>query len=1080
MDQGTVPHQLIRASAGTGKTFQLTNRYIRLLADGVSADRILATTFTRKAAGEILNRILLRLASAASSADAAAQLADAIGRPELRQDDFTIRLRHVVQKLHQLRVGTLDSLFARVAAVHAWELRLPAGWGIGEQTQLDRLRDASVRDVLQNEATQEISQLLQLIRRGDASQLVHGDLRATIEELHTVYRHAPASAWTEIQPRTQGEESEPTQWVQRLLSVPLPDTTRFLKGRAEDVRRFEQEDWKGFFDKGISGKILQGETTYYRVPLPKELVEAYLTLINHAQTVVRNQIAVQTSAAFELMKKYDVAFRRQQRISRVYHFDDLVDVLQNAANIEGDASGGMLLGASVDHLLLDEFQDTSLEQWEILLPLAARIMAPKQTGDVEKVRPSFFCVGDAKQSIYGWRGGEPKILQKLPQQLSGLMVSDLNESRRSAPVIMDTVNQLFQGMVRHPNLDHYEQPIVDWCQAFPSHTTARTDLTGYAELRSGGYEEGDDGTIRVAAEIVQSYAESAVRRTIAVLMRNNDGVTHMADRLRNLGITVSEEGGTSLRSVPAVALFLAFFRWLDHPDDGPSRYHLQHSPLAEQLAMADPARSHEVARVFRRKLLVEGYGRVVLELVRSVENLFTAQERLRLRQLVDLAFAYQPHTTLRPCDFLRYVETERAAESVVAAVRVMTIHQSKGLEFDIVVLPQLDEPIVRQNPRCVIGRDDPVGPIKRVTVARSRELASVLPARMQRDYDVQLEHLTQESLCMLYVAVTRARHALHMVIPKSRLSTSSREPSLHKTLAGLVRAALVGTAQLQQPNEVVWSAGDAQWHATGESVTSSVSAAVPGMSLPARIEFRPTTRPPRRWVRPSELGDHAREPGRRRWRWQARGAATQLGSLIHAWLERVSWLEEGLPGPEIWHEIALQFGCEAQFVGEAQSRAQDLLAMPALADLLRQSRYAPSSKLAQLAVSAEGPIHDLDVGLWRELRFAFRDRNRWLSGAMDRVVVLRRSQQVVAAEVIDFKSDDVARSDDLFQRADRYRAQMEAYRSAVQRLFKLPASRVQATLVFLSSGEVIPLTDAPPVPQRPPLRGLPQDLPFPE
>jgi len=95
-------------------------------------------------------------------------------------------------------------------------------------------------------------------------------------------------------------------------------------------------------------------------------------------------------------------------------------------------------------------------------------------------------------------------------------------------------------------------------------------------------------------------------------------------------------------------------------------------------------------------------------------------------------------------------------------------------------------------------------------------------------------------------------------------------------------------------------------------------------------------------------------------------------------------------------------------------------------------------------------------------------------------VVLRRSQQVVAAEVIDFKSDDVARSDDLFQRADRYRAQMEAYRSAVQRLFKLPASRVQATLVFLSSGEVIPLTDAPPVPQRPPLRGLPQDLPFPE
>ena len=103
------PNVVIRASAGSGKTFQLTNRYLALLNAGIEPDQILATTFTRKAAGEILNRILFRLAQAATDQAERQQLAEDINEKSLSREKCLALLRHTTSSLHRLRVGTLDS-----------------------------------------------------------------------------------------------------------------------------------------------------------------------------------------------------------------------------------------------------------------------------------------------------------------------------------------------------------------------------------------------------------------------------------------------------------------------------------------------------------------------------------------------------------------------------------------------------------------------------------------------------------------------------------------------------------------------------------------------------------------------------------------------------------------------------------------------------------------------------------------------------------------------------------------------------------------------------------------------------------
>src|SRR3954447_24159269 len=105
---------MILASAGSGKTYALTNRFVSLLAAGAAPERIVALTFTRKAAGEFFDEILNKLAMAARHADSAAKLAREIDQPKLQAADFRRMLRTVVDAMHRLRLGTLDGFFARI------------------------------------------------------------------------------------------------------------------------------------------------------------------------------------------------------------------------------------------------------------------------------------------------------------------------------------------------------------------------------------------------------------------------------------------------------------------------------------------------------------------------------------------------------------------------------------------------------------------------------------------------------------------------------------------------------------------------------------------------------------------------------------------------------------------------------------------------------------------------------------------------------------------------------------------------------------------------------------------------------
>ncbi len=366
------PNTLIRASAGTGKTFQLSNRYLALLNSGVTPDQILATTFTRKAAGEILERVIQRLAEAAVDESKRAELAEFIDAENLSQSRCYALLRTVIQNLHRLQICTLDAFFAQLAGSFSLELGLPTGWTILEQIRDQALRNEAIELTLQ-ENPSEVTRLIHLMAKGEARRSVSDLLRSTVSQLYNLYLETDSQAWHRI-PRPRLLNSDKlSRAIQTLETVPLPKHKTFEKTRSSDVDAVTAGDWETFVGKGLAAKVLAGETMYCRKEISEEVVAAYQPLIKHARAVLLEQMAQQTEATYKLLDQFHTHYQRLKYQARALRFEDVTRSLVGQPALGNIRQQYFRLDTYLDHLLLDEFQDTSLIQWQVLQPLATHV-----------------------------------------------------------------------------------------------------------------------------------------------------------------------------------------------------------------------------------------------------------------------------------------------------------------------------------------------------------------------------------------------------------------------------------------------------------------------------------------------------------------------------------------------------------------------------------------------------------------------------------------------------------------------------------------------------------------------------------
>jgi len=375
-----------------------------------------------------------------------------------------------------------------------------------------------------------------------------------------------------------------------------------------------------------------------------------------------------------------------------------------------------------------------------------------------------------------------------------------------------------------------------------------------------------------------------------------------------------------------------------------------------------------------------------------------------------------------------------------ASIRVMTIHQAKGLEFDIVILPELDLPLGggRSSQRfTLVERSRESGWIQRVFPYVRAPLQRFFPDIAEAAGQARAAEM-RDVLGVLYVALTRARHALHLLVTADGQSG----PSSSTTGARLIRLALGVAEDSAEEGEILFEDGDAAWY---QKISTPVappprptSATTPDIRLsprPERSRFLPHRTPSseegggridlRRVLRFNE--DHAR----------------RAGLVAHAWLKEMTWIEDGIPDDLRLRKIATKssVALDARELDELMARFREWLEAPEIRTLLSRASYPTGTRVRT------------------ELSFARRTSESVVSGKIDRLVLVEEEGSLKRAEVIDFKADRVSPEDEgeLDGLIDRYRPQVQAYRDAVAFTRGLAPEEVSGRLAFLSPGVVVDL-----------------------
>lgn len=1048
------PCVVIEALAGAGKTYKLALRYLELLNKGAAPSEILATTFSVKAAGEIRDRVIDMVAGAVIDEEKRAELF--LGVPEMEQtEENCVRLlRTITENLHRLQIGTIDSFFVKTARLFGDAMGFPRDWSILDELEEKSVMNKAVAEMLRNQDSETIASLLRLAT-GSTVVPVADSVGKIKRFAYDLIRQAGSEAWLG---RQKLSVLSPTEIAKEIttLAVVQCENDRQLKKIADSVKRAEDGDWKGFLTKGLPKGMLDGTNIFNNEHIEPELTLALQPLFDHASAVIVNRIIDKNEGIVTLLKMFNTAWSVVKHREGLYKFEDITHYLKSFHILDDLNEVAFRIDSTIDHLLIDEFQDTSMPQWEILKPLIDEIYQAQSDR-------SLFFVGDPKQSLYGFRGGEPQLLRELPSRLGLDEPIRLPMSWRCSPPVLDAVNEVFKNAPSSALLiEHSEDGVTEWMRSFVIHESARPELQGCVKVHT---TKGDadnnkpdlEYTIEKVTEIVRDIHMKNSNTSIGILVRKNTSqqiqrIVHALRTHEEYSVPASEHGGNPLTDSPQVTVVLSALVLADHPGDTTALFHVSTSPLGESLGLL-PTSDRKDARVvsdsLRKRLVEEGYAKVVSDLSTPLYKNSSKRDQFRLWQLVELAELYSKDETLRPSEFVEFVKKKSVPDPATSKVQVMTVHASKGLGFDAVVVCDLDQSLWKPT-KVLTKHDDPCEPPIRVSVSENKDFNLIIPEQEEM-WEERYSKQVQEVMSLLYVAMTRAKQSLHLVIPPRPLGTSkSAKPSKAKSMDRLLRQTL-GLEECLPPDEIVWQS---ELNSNTWQLQVSMEDQMDDPVQCGDICFadREGTIRVVAQSSPSSLEGGGKTLVSERFS-GGKSTALDWGTIVHKWFEDFVWFE-GLPSMDGLMSSAPRE--EAGRIGDERLHqvAQSFL------------RCLESKEIQTLLTKPEG-----NVSVYQEQDFAVRVAKGQsfsevemkeltdIQGSIDRLVVFYDDDNLPqSAEVIDWKTDSCA-PDELDTKIAHYAPQLSSYRLAASRLLGIGQEKVTTKLVFTSIGKVVDMTN---------------------
>ncbi len=815
---------VVSASAGSGKTYTLAMRLIQfLLSRRIPNNRlrnILAITFTNMAAAEMRQRVLAALKSLALGrpvemkqfASFRAELLSILDTDEksLMQLSGTI-VEEILDHYTDFQVRTIDSFLGRVYKAAALEF--------GQEPDVKVLFDG--RDLVRyafDEFVQEegvegerlhlLTQLLTEMPWGDAGYPWNPYRSIVRNVLHLVRKIAsqPADPSVPVVTELLREKEDALKTVaQNILArareTHAPLNTLFQK----QVDLALGGNWRPLLSrKRIDAALTTGKTKAGKIAralaeddVSRLSAEFYDLLGDLALLTARSKF---TAAVLTLTLIGDI-LRQVKRGRGEILIDDISRELVGYLREGNVPSIYFSLGETIHHFLLDEFQDTSPVQWKALCPLIDNALS--QGG-------SLFCVGDTKQSIFGFRGADWRIMKGLAEGSERFLsaptdVVDLGQNYRSCRQIVEFVEDVYRKHV--PDAGYGEAARLSGLADF--HQEAVTQGEGHVEVM----HVKRDAEQRPEKELISQLIASARQRgyrfcDIAVLTPSNKSVLEISSWFNEWKIPFMSHSSMDVRTRKLTGEILALLRFLDSPIDDHAFATVLMGEMLRRATGADPTAPgtgdlrnvllHRlVSRVPRPLYLVfrETYADIwsglferliaeagylpVYDLVVSIYKTFGVfslfpDEQGGLTTFLDAVNGFEGTGTNNLKQFLTFSAEDgddemwnMRVQSHPDAVTIMTVHKAKGLQYPVVVALLHDQVVHPGNAVFqMVGGTTELWNVTKEMVHHSPELVAL--------YEREEQYARADELNRLYVCLTRAEKELYVVCVKEKRVESER------------------------------------------------------------------------------------------------------------------------------------------------------------------------------------------------------------------------------------------------------------------------------------------------------------------
>lgn len=814
-----------KASAGSGKTFTLAREYMTLVIDNPYAYRtILAVTFTNKATEEMKLRILGQLYGIAHHLPESDQYLKQIHEALPHLSESQIRknaeaaLRLLIHNYNYFHVQTIDTFFQSVLRNLARELDLTANLRIGlndyqvEQQAVDELIE-SLEDT-----DKLLFWIMEYIKENiadDKGWNVIGQIKSFGEHIFRDYYKENADKLSE----RMAEDGFFEGFKEKMKNIKKKAKEQFDEIAASFFDALEEggysaDDLSGktrgiwsYFNKIKNGKysdddlLNQTFTKCMESPdnwVKKADVKNHTDLYQQVSSVLYPILQFSEQHRPTLVKMYksaDLTVKHLNQLRLLGSIDKKVRTMNQEANrfllsdtqtllhsLIQDSDSPFIfekIGTQLNHVMIDEFQDTSTIQWKNFKVLLEETMSREDAGNL--------IVGDVKQSIYRWRSGDWRLLNNIESEFINpkkqLDIETLDTNYRSDRNVIDFNNAFFVEAAKqeYENLKEAmpeeAQLLLNAYADVEQKVPANKRAQGYVEIKLLKTQEDEDTAdestdkgkgermMQLCLETVDKLVARGVpTNKIAILVRNNQTIQDIAEYFMNHSDyeMVSDEA-FRLDASQAVQTLVTALHYLMHPNDDIARATL----LKYALTYLD---SEELVT----QLTSNRQEYLEIPLLDLTERLFT---EFRLGEVEDMkaqsayvcafydklnAFLADNSSDIEA--FLQEWDANLHGKSIhcdgTDGIRLLTIHKSKGLEYDHVIMPYCDWQLEKSNTIWCTPQEEPYNELPLVPVDFSA--GQMKQSIYEPDY--HHEHLQNmvDNLNLLYVAFTRAGHNLYV------------------------------------------------------------------------------------------------------------------------------------------------------------------------------------------------------------------------------------------------------------------------------------------------------------------------------